>query len=748
MPVYYLRTGAPNTAGTVNLNSTSLWAQEVAGSPPPANTPGTLSPTYTDTNNEFVIDINSGGTATSTATALQLTVTSNLTIANLSFGDKNTNTAADRSTRSYLNISAAINLIVTGNLQLASGFMDSGIGAVRLNTNNTGKLVIQGNLFLGVHSIASSVLGLTYANFSVDGNQKSIIEFSGASVCQIKTNSLGTIGGSTAAYLTFNATSNVLTTSSIEIQFNKSTLSNPAFLIPAGIVVTGIRFYNPTVNNTFTVNSNYDSITAAAQPSRYNAPGFLNFSVLGNGPLNFTSDSKEIIFSVFEYKHSNISPITFINSISSFKVENISNIVSPGAKAYIIISSNSIVEVYKNLTLSNTTQLGSTGVVRGLGGTIKFVGTTDSTITTNSTTESISYNNLNGAGFATQCFSDVNIEINKTSGAKLIIANNVTDLNISRFFLHKSNLDGIPTFIHTSGQIICDELLIFGLSTVTGYHSLTGNSTFNTGDKILLSVNNRISINSTILKTNTLEMYAKIQSGNVIITPSANLYSAIILGNRGFTVNNYIHTSSNSNSLGVISNVILSNNASAVYTVNNSIEMLGLSTRRAILKGDSNPTSIINLPSTLASSTTLTTTTSPSLTTRHYISQNPINTGLNRRTPSPTFTGSDITQQSSFAKIIGGSDNTWTLNRNVGAITSRGFEAGIPAVFNYNGLLANLNINYVSTFDIDSSAGTTTIKADNSYQNRIGIPNPNLWRTVNWDSLNPLTPLVTVAYVE
>lgn len=746
MPVYYLRTGAPNTAGTVNLNSTSLWAQEVAGSPPPANTPGTLSPTYTDTNNEFVIDINSGGTATSTATALQLTVTSNLTIANLSFGDKNTNTTPDRSTRSYLNISAAINLIVTGNLQLASGFIDSGVGAVRLNTNNTGKLVIQGNLFLGVHSTASSPLGLSYANFSVDGGQKSIIEFSGASVCQIKTNSIGTTGGSTAAYLTFNAPFSAPSTSSIEIQFNKSTLSNPAFLIPAGIVVTGIRFYNPTVNNTFTVNSNYDSTTASAQPSRYNAPGFLNFSVLGNGPLNFTSDSKEIIFSVFEYKHS--IPITFINSISSFKVENISNIVSPGAKGYIIISSNSIVEVYKNLTLSNTTQLGSTGVVRGLGGTIKFVGTTDSTITTNSTTESISYNNPNGTGFATQCFSDVNIEINKTSGAKLIIANNVTDLNISRFLLHKDNTTGTPTFIHTSGQIICNELLIFGLSSATAYYSFTGNSTFNTGDKILLSVNTKISIDSTILKTNTLEMYAKIQSGNAIITPSANLYSAIILGNRGFTVNNYIHTSSTSNSLGVINVVTLSNNISAVYTVNNSIEMLGLSTRRAILKGDSNPTSIINLPSTSASSTTLTTTTSPSLTTRHYVSQNPINTGLNRRTPSPTFTGSDITLQSSFAKIIGGSTNTWTLNRNVGTITSRGFEAGIPAVFNYNGLLANLNINYVSTFDIDSSAGTTTIKADNSYQNRIGIPNPNLWRTVNWDSLNPLTPLVTVAYVE
>jgi hypothetical protein len=32
--------------------------------------------------------------------------------------------------------------------------------------------------------------------------------------------------------------------------------------------------------------------------------------------------------------------------------------------------------------------------------------------------------------------------------------------------------------------------------------------------------------------------------------------------------------------------------------------------------------------------------------------------------------------------------------------------------------------------------------------NRVGIPNPNLWRTINWDSLVPLTPLVTVAYVE
>jgi hypothetical protein len=174
--------------------------------------------------------------------------------------------------------------------------------------------------------------------------------------------------------------------------------------------------------------------------------------------------------------------------------------------------------------------------------------------------------------------------------------------------------------------------------------------------------------------------------------------------------------------------------------------MLGLSNRRAILRG--NISSVINLPSTSASSTTLTTTTSPALTTRHYISQSPTAGGVSKRTPSVLFTGSDVTLQSSFTKIDANlSPNTWRLNRDVGTINTRPFEAGIPAIFRFTGSASNLNINYATTFDIDSS-GATTIKADNSYQNRVGIPLPNMWRTINWDALNPLLPNIIEGYVE
>ena len=59
------------------------------------------------------------------------------------------------------------------------------------------------------------------------------------------------------------------------------------------------------------------------------------------------------------------------------------------------------------------------------------------------------------------------------------------------------------------------------------------------------------------------------------------------------------------------------------------------------------------------------------------------------------------------------------------------------------------SLNYVTTFDIDSTGSTGgALLADNSYQNRVGVPSPNLWRTINWDSLTPLLPLVTVGYIE
>jgi hypothetical protein len=745
MAVYYLRTGAPNTAGTVNLNSTTLWAEQTGAFPPGAGATGTTlgSPLYANSANEFVIDANSGGVGSSTANSLQLTVTSNLTIANLSFGVSNVsiNGVVNTSTKAYLNISAGVNLSVTEALQLACGSMASTVGALRLNTNTTGKLVILKNLYLGVHNLTSAVLGQSNANFSLDGIQKSIIEFSGSNPCLLNSNSVGSrTGGVNSAFLTFNVITATPLASSLEIQFNKS--GSTAFI--PGLVSSGIRMYNPS-ETTFTITSNYDATAKSAAPSRYNSILFTNFTVNGTKPINFVTDSKEIVFGPLEYIHSNSTNITFTNAGSSFKINAISNGNFTGAKGYIQLISNAIIEIYQSLNLVNCTTLTNPGIVRG-SGTLKFVGTTNGTITTSSKTEAVSFANAGSTGWNAQCFADISIEINKTSGATLTFNDNVSDLNISRFMVYKTTAISVPTFKHISGQLICDELFIFG-SGASNYYDFTGNATFNTGNKILLFVSNKITISSTVLKTNQLEISPKTLSGGAIVTAPAALYNATILGDKGFTVNDFIHTSSTANLAGVISNVILSNNSAAVYTVNNSITMLGLATRRANLRGDT--ASVINLPTTSASTTTLTTTSSPALTIRHYVSQLPTNPGLFKRTPSPTFTGSDITIPSSFAKISGGAANTWTLNRNVGSITARPFEAGIPAVFKYTGLEASLNINYVNTFDIDSSGiGTTTIKANNSYQNRIGIPSPNLWRTVNWDSLNPLLPLVTVAYIE
>ena len=751
MPVYYLRTGSASSTTTVNLNSTNLWAAEISGFAPPATTIGTLSPSYTDINNEFVIDSSSGGVGTTTINSLPLTVTSNLTIANLSFGAKNTSTVVGTFTKAYLNISAGITLAITGTLQLNNGSMatggSGGVGALRLNTNNTGKLSIQGNLNLGYHNLPSQALGTSgNANISVDGGVKSIIEFAGSSVCLIKVSSISG-ASTTAAYLTISVAANVGADplSVVQIDFNKTTASNPAFVV-SNVGSTGIRIWGAAsgVPTFVTLNSNYDSATKLSSPNRYNAPGFLNFTI-GGFSFNILTDTKELIFEALSFIVSELNYLVISNTISSFKVNNITN-ANTNSSGFLSISENSIIEINKNLILSgvgglSTNIAGGIGVLRG-GGTIKFVGTSNSILTLKSYTET-EYKTF----WRLVCFIDVNIEINKTAGSTLNISNNITDSFTSRLTLYKSSINTI-NITHTAGAIDCDQIYCLNTTSARLFNFI-GNSTFNTTSKLVIatsSTNTAISINTTTLKLNEIEFRpAGTLTGG--ITPTANTYGAILTGDKGFTVNNFIHTNNEDNIAGRISSVILSNDLTAVYTVNNSITMLGLSNRRAILRG--NISSVINLPSTSASSTTLTTTTSPALTTRHYISQSPSNSVLLRRTPSPTFTGSDITQQSSFAKINSGSANTWTLNFNVGTITARTFEAGIPAVFKYTGLLANLNINYVNTFDIDSSgAGTTTIKADNSYQNRLGIPFPNMWRTINWDALNPLLPNIIEGYVE
>ena len=115
--------------------------------------------------------------------------------------------------------------------------------------------------------------------------------------------------------------------------------------------------------------------------------------------------------------------------------------------------------------------------------------------------------------------------------------------------------------------------------------------------------------------------------------------------------------------------------------------------------------------------------------------------------------GSNAASITSFPTVPPGtSPGNFTLGNNRSfTMSSRNIQIGLTTKFIHTSVLGDAarSLNYVTTFDIDSTSSSGgTIKADNSYPNRVGVPNPNLWRTINWDSLVPLTPLVTVAYVE
>jgi hypothetical protein len=753
MPVYYLRTGSSNAASVNLLITPNLWRAEiVSGVPPLGNFVGNFTANtsdYADPNNEFVIDALSGGTGDSIATNLTVNLTSNLTINNLSFGGSRSSTTEMQKTNCYFNIAAGITLIVSGNIKFSQGSMVTGLGALRFNTNNTGKLSIQGNLYLGHTTLGQDGTGPNNGCLSVCGNTTSIIEFAGSSVCLIRPSVGGATGVSRLALKCDPANNS----SNLKLIFNKSTpFPSTAFVI-SGISESGITWYTPTNNSTLLLESNYDSAQKTSNLGRYNADGFLTFKLSGNVTgtgLKVTTDTKEIIFSTIIPKiASSGTGVSITNDVttgSSFKIKNYDNTISGTTAGGIYpITANTVIEINDNLKLSGTTSLtsGANPLIYG-DGTLKFVGSNNSIITLPSNTSAIfeqlpQYINI-------AC----SIEIAKTASANVSIPNNITDLNISRLLIGRAGTGNSISkqFKHTSGGFSCSELVAYERDLGTPFIFI-GNSTLNTASKIIFTTirgaTSKYEINSTSLKTPAIE-FSPLETYNNSSVASGK-HGIQILGDRGFETSNLIHTSALNNSLSAINSVKLSSNSLAIYTILNSITMLGLSTIRAILESDSR---IENFQGTLATPTAFTTSAvQAGITTRHYISQYRSSSGLFRRTPVGMI-GSNVTSQSSFPKIsIVTNQSTFVLSKTVSASAQRPFDAGIPAVFRFTGSEANLNINYVETIDIDSSGlGTTTIKANNSYQNRVGIPLPNMWRTINWDALNPLLPNVIEAYVE
>jgi hypothetical protein len=237
-------------------------------------------------------------------------------------------------------------------------------------------------------------------------------------------------------------------------------------------------------------------------------------------------------------------------------------------------------------------------------------------------------------------------------------------------------------------------------------------------------------------------------SNNLTIGSSVGAATTTFTGTGGstssFTTTNYIQT---------IPGSTVTLKSGVTYTVTGQLTITGTSTQRCTLRASDVYTgtgTVSGNTLTTSAIVTLVPPTAPA-TYNYLMSQNEANVGVLKR-PVVGMNISPVTAVSSFPSVTAGSGTTsLTLSKSFTMTPSRGIKIGLTAKFIHTaaGGDAARNINFVNTFDIDSVGSTQSpIKADNSYQNRVGIPNPNLWRTVNWDSLNPLLPHVVVGYID
>lgn len=215
-------------------------------------------------------------------------------------------------------------------------------------------------------------------------------------------------------------------------------------------------------------------------------------------------------------------------------------------------------------------------------------------------------------------------------------------------------------------------------------------------------------------------------------------------GTKGFTTLNYSQA---------VAGTTVTLKSGATYTVTGQLTITGTAAQRCVLRGEITP--LISTATGSVSGSTLTLTSgnitipSPPIGFNYIMSQSEANTGILRR-PVVGMNDTNVSIITSFPVVTpAGPAANFTLSKvfNMG---SRGIRIGLSAKFIHtaSGGDSARSITYVNTFDIDSLGSNGTIKADNSYQNRPGIPNPNLWRTLNWDSLNPLLPHVVVGYID
>jgi hypothetical protein len=160
------------------------------------------------------------------------------------------------------------------------------------------------------------------------------------------------------------------------------------------------------------------------------------------------------------------------------------------------------------------------------------------------------------------------------------------------------------------------------------------------------------------------------------------------------------------------------------YRIQNSLTLIGTLAQRITLATTETSTFVGTI---IGNSLTLTSGMPPTIGMKVSQTSGQIPTGLANLLPNrPT--------------IIGGTSPNFTIDLNVSpsinpAISLR---AGNPAFFILeNG--ATQNVLYTTTQDIDSSGGQT-IYSGQSFNDNPDVVSPNLFRTINWGTLEPPAP--------
>lgn len=240
---------------------------------------------------------------------------------------------------------------------------------------------------------------------------------------------------------------------------------------------------------------------------------------------------------------------------------------------------------------------------------------------------------------------------------------------------------------------------------------------------------------------------ALIITNNLLIQGNATFNSTTFTG---FTTFNYSQTTAGS---------VVTLKAGTTYIVNGQLTITGTATLiptsgRCTLQSSTRFSGTVG--SVSGNQLTVTgITLNPAFASRpagseYLMSQSPIQLNAVLKRGVAGMNVSPVSDLNSFSRVTvtaPGEISPFTLSKSF-TMSARNVQIGLTAKFIHTQPQTFRTLNYVTTFDIDSSTSVGTLLADNSYQNRVGIPNPNLWRTINWDSLNPLLPLVSVAYIE